>query len=91
MQQIAVKQLDRTNNCQQGEVEFLNEIVVLSTLNHPNVVNLRGYCSEDDHRLIVYEYMDRGSLDRVMYGMAVIHPSCMNKPSICCDDQINRC
>ncbi|KAE8697116.1 Kinase 2B isoform 1 [Hibiscus syriacus] len=40
-----------------------NELTFLKTLNHPNMVKLLGYCNERDHRIVVYEYMCRGSLD----------------------------
>jgi serine/threonine protein kinase len=40
----------------QTEVNFLGQ------LRHPNLVKLIGYCCEDDHRLLVYEFMFRGSL-----------------------------
>ncbi|KAJ9180708.1 hypothetical protein P3X46_008921 [Hevea brasiliensis] len=50
---IAVKRLN-----QEG---FRAEINYLGQLQHPNLVKLIGYCFEDDHRLLVYEFMPRGS------------------------------
>ncbi|PIN15368.1 Serine/threonine protein kinase [Handroanthus impetiginosus] len=58
---VAVKQLDR--NGFQGNKEFLVEVLVLSLLHHPNLVNLVGYCAEGSHRILVYEYMPNGSLE----------------------------
>ncbi|KAK6937660.1 Protein kinase domain [Dillenia turbinata] len=58
---IAVKQLDR--NGLQGNKEFLVEVLMLSLLHHPNLVNLIGYCADGDQRLLVYEYMPGGSLE----------------------------
>ncbi|CAN4097191.1 unnamed protein product [Withania somnifera] len=58
---VAVKQLDR--NGFQGNREFLVEVVILSLLHHPNLVNLVGYCSDGDQRILVYEYMPNGSLE----------------------------
>lgn len=58
---IAVKQLDR--NGMQGNREFLNEVLMLSLLHHQHLVNLIGYCSDGDQRLLVYEYMPLGSLE----------------------------
>ncbi|ESW18418.1 hypothetical protein PHAVU_006G039500 [Phaseolus vulgaris] len=58
---VAVKQLDR--NGFQGNREFLVEVLILSLLDHPNLVNLIGYCAEGEHRLLVYEYMVNGSLE----------------------------
>lgn len=60
-QVIAVKQLDR--NGLQGNREFLVEVLMLSLLHHPNLVNLIGYCADGDQRLLVYEYMAFGSLE----------------------------
>ncbi|KAL1567029.1 putative serine/threonine-protein kinase pbl23 [Salvia divinorum] len=59
--EVAVKQLDR--NGFQGNKEFLIEVLVLSHLHHPNLVNLIGYCAEGDHRVLVYQYMPYGSLE----------------------------
>ncbi|XP_059293287.1 probable serine/threonine-protein kinase PBL23 [Lycium ferocissimum] len=58
---VAVKQLDR--NGFQGTREFLVEVLILSLLHHPNLVNLVGYCSDGDQRILVYEYMANGSLE----------------------------
>ncbi|RWW27961.1 hypothetical protein GW17_00007585, partial [Ensete ventricosum] len=60
-QVVAVKQLDR--NGLQGNREFLVEVLMLSLLHHPNLVNLIGYCADGDQRLLVYEYMPLGSLE----------------------------
>uniref|UniRef100_A0A0E0APP7 non-specific serine/threonine protein kinase n=1 Tax=Oryza glumipatula TaxID=40148 RepID=A0A0E0APP7_9ORYZ len=58
---VAIKQLDR--NGLQGNREFLVEVLMLSMLHHPNLVNLIGYCADGDQRLLVYEYMPLGSLE----------------------------
>ncbi|XP_042005557.1 probable serine/threonine-protein kinase PBL23 [Salvia splendens] len=60
-EEVAVKQLDR--NGFQGNKEFLVEVMMLSLLHHQNLVNLVGYCSEGDQRILVYEYMLHGSLE----------------------------
>ncbi|KAG0480966.1 hypothetical protein HPP92_011824 [Vanilla planifolia] len=60
-QVVAVKQLDR--NGLQGNREFLVEVLMLSLLHHPNLVNLIGYCADGDQRLLVYEFMPLGSLE----------------------------
>lgn len=49
LQVVAVKQLDR--NGLQGNREFLVEVLMLSLLHHPNLVNLIGYCAYVDQRL----------------------------------------
>jgi serine/threonine protein kinase len=58
---IAVKQLDRDGF--QGNREFLVEVLMLSLLHHPNLVKLLGYCTDSDQRILVYEYMPKGSLE----------------------------
>ncbi|XP_028758123.1 probable serine/threonine-protein kinase PBL23 [Neltuma alba] len=60
-QVVAVKQLDR--NGFQGNREFLVEVLLLSLLDHPNLVHLVGYCADGDQRILVYEYMVNGSLE----------------------------
>ncbi|CAM8897537.1 unnamed protein product [Rhodiola kirilowii] len=61
-QVVAVKQLDR--NGLHGNKEFLAEIANLSLLNHPNLVNLVGYCADGDQRLLVYEFIAGGTLEQ---------------------------
>lgn len=56
----AIKRLK--NNNQQGEVEFQAEISTIGKVNHMNLIETWGYCAEGKHRLIVYEYMENGSL-----------------------------
>ncbi|CAO2842566.1 unnamed protein product [Amaranthus hypochondriacus] len=58
---VAMKQLDR--NGMQGNREFLSEVFMLSLVDHPNLVNLIGYCADGDQRILVYEYMAGGSLE----------------------------
>ncbi|CAL9116229.1 unnamed protein product [Musa acuminata var. zebrina] len=60
-QDIAVKQLERSGV--QGSREFLVEVLILSLLHHPNLVNLIGYCADGNQRILVYEYMPLGSLE----------------------------
>uniref|UniRef100_A0A453KCR7 Protein kinase domain-containing protein n=1 Tax=Aegilops tauschii subsp. strangulata TaxID=200361 RepID=A0A453KCR7_AEGTS len=43
------------------------EVNFLGQLKHPNLVKLIGYCCEDDHRLLVYEFMFRGSLENHLF------------------------
>ncbi|KAI5445593.1 serine/threonine-protein kinase RIPK isoform X2 [Lathyrus oleraceus] len=64
-QPVAVKLLDLESK--QGHKEWLTEVVVLGQLRHPHVVKLIGYCCEDEHRLLVYEYLPRGSLENQLF------------------------
>jgi serine/threonine-protein kinase PBS1 len=59
-QVVAVKQLGREGV--QGNHEFVVEVLMLSQLHHPNLVNLVGYCADGQQCMLVYEYMALGSL-----------------------------
>lgn len=63
---IAVKQL--SSRSRQGNREFLNEIGVISCIQHPNLVKLHGCCIEEDQLLLVYEYMENNSLASALFG-----------------------
>ncbi|XWS24178.1 hypothetical protein CRYUN_Cryun28dG0078500 [Craigia yunnanensis] len=56
---VAVKRL---NEVIQGEAEFLAEVNTIGKLNHMNLIEMWGFCAEKKHRLLVYEYMENGSL-----------------------------
>ncbi|CAK8532040.1 unnamed protein product [Lathyrus sativus] len=64
-QPVAVKLLDLESK--QGHKEWLTEVVVLGQLRHRHLVKLIGYCIEDEHRLLVYEYLPRGSLENQLF------------------------
>ncbi|CAN8270179.1 unnamed protein product [Cochlearia groenlandica] len=63
---IAVKSL--SSKSKQGNREFLNEIAMISALQHPNLVKLYGCCVEGDQLLLVYEYLENNSLARALFG-----------------------
>lgn len=62
---IAAKRLNQEGL--QGHKEWLTEINYLGQLYHPNLVKLIGYCLEEEHRLLVYEFMPRGSLENHLF------------------------
>ncbi|XP_010541992.1 PREDICTED: serine/threonine-protein kinase At5g01020 [Tarenaya hassleriana] len=64
-QPVAVKNLDPDGL--QGHREWLTEVICLGQLKHPNLVKLIGYCCEEEHRLLVYEFMPRGSLENQLF------------------------
>ncbi|KAK2988044.1 hypothetical protein RJ640_011655, partial [Escallonia rubra] len=66
---VAVKKL-KTESIQ-GHREWLTEVNYLGQLHHENLVKLIGYCSESDNRLLVYEFMPRGSLENHLFRKGV--------------------
>lgn len=63
---IALKTLSAESK--QGVREFLTEIDTISTVRHPNLVELIGCCVEGTQRILVYEYLENKSLDRALLG-----------------------
>ncbi|XP_061343792.1 putative receptor protein kinase ZmPK1 [Gastrolobium bilobum] len=61
----AIKRLGEAN---QGEAEFLAEISTIGMLNHMNLIDMWGYCVDGKHRLLVYEFMEHGSLAENLYS-----------------------
>ena len=62
-----MKQL--SSKSKQGNREFLNEIGMISALQHPYLVKLHGCCVEGDQLLLVYEYLENNSLARALFGI----------------------
>lgn len=47
---------------------FCNEILILSSITHPNLVKLHGYCSDPRGLLLVYDYVPNGTLADHLHG-----------------------
>ncbi|XP_050223541.1 serine/threonine-protein kinase PBL34-like isoform X2 [Mercurialis annua] len=69
---VAVKTLNHDGL--QGHKEWLAEVSFLGNLLHLNLVKLIGYCIEDDQRLLVYEFMPRGSLENHLFRRSLPLP-----------------
>ncbi|RZC54370.1 hypothetical protein C5167_013229 [Papaver somniferum] len=65
---IAVKQLSAKS--MQGNREFVNEINMISAIQHRNLVKLFGCCVEGNQLMVIYEYMENNSLARALFGRA---------------------
>ncbi|CAH9086415.1 unnamed protein product [Cuscuta europaea] len=62
---VAVKRLKPEGF--QGHKEWLTEVNYLGQLHHPNLVKLIGYCYQGDHRLLVYEFLPKGTLKNHLF------------------------
>ncbi|KAK6259171.1 hypothetical protein SCA6_013645, partial [Theobroma cacao] len=63
--ELAVKILKPTENAVK---EFVQEIEIITSLNHKNLISLFGLCFEDNKLLLVYDFLYRGSLEENLHG-----------------------
>lgn len=68
---VAIKKLVRLSH--QGDREFMAEMETLGKIKHRNLVPLLGYCKVGEERLLVYEFMEFGSLEEVLHGRTRDH------------------
>uniref|UniRef100_A0A5B7ACX2 Receptor-like serine/threonine-protein kinase n=1 Tax=Davidia involucrata TaxID=16924 RepID=A0A5B7ACX2_DAVIN len=66
---VAVKRL---GDVFQGEEEFWAEVSIIGKINHMNLVRMWGFCSEGRYRLLVYEYVKNGSLDKHLFSASIL-------------------
>ncbi|CAH2050343.1 unnamed protein product [Thlaspi arvense] len=65
---VAVKKLHSLSDQAEfaSHKSFLNEIRALTEIRHRNIVKLFGFCSHARHSFLIYEYLERGSLAKLL-------------------------
>jgi hypothetical protein len=61
---VAVKKLEGIG---QGKKEFRAEVSIIGSIHHLHLVRIKGFCAEGTHRLLAYEFMANGSLDKWIF------------------------
>ncbi|KAL3728897.1 hypothetical protein ACJRO7_033477 [Eucalyptus globulus] len=64
---VAVKRLERA--IERGEKEFQAEMAAISHTHHKNIVQLLGFCMESSKKLLVFKYMENGSLADLLFDV----------------------
>ncbi|KAH8508555.1 hypothetical protein H0E87_010609 [Populus deltoides] len=72
---VAVKRSDSSHG--QGLPEFRTEVMVLSKIRHRHLVSLVGYCDEGSEMILVFEFMEKGTLRDHLYSRM----ECLKNPS----------
>ncbi|XP_057750029.1 L-type lectin-domain containing receptor kinase IX.1-like [Arachis stenosperma] len=62
---VAIKRISQGS--QQGVREYASEVKIISQLRHKNLVQLIGWCHRKNDLLLIYEFMENGSLDSYIF------------------------
>ncbi|XP_028793039.1 LEAF RUST 10 DISEASE-RESISTANCE LOCUS RECEPTOR-LIKE PROTEIN KINASE-like 2.5 [Neltuma alba] len=71
---IAVKLLKASK---ENREDFINEVASISRISHVNVVTLLGFCFEGKQKVLIYEFVSNGSLDKFIHNNAYKNSLCL--------------
>lgn len=57
-----------SSESKQGVKEFFSEIDAITNVKHVNLIELLGCCVRGNEKILVYDYAENGSLDRLFLG-----------------------
>ena len=63
---VAIKAIKTLEN-ESGDEEFEKEVSLLASLHHPYILNFYGVCLTKSDKCMITQYLENGSLDRVLY------------------------
>ena len=66
---VVVKNLE---DVRQNKEDFQDELHVIARINHMNLVRIWGFCSERSHRMLVFEYVENGSLANILFKNKIL-------------------
>lgn len=63
---VAIKKIKHQDNDSIDQV--MNEIKLISSVSHPNLIRLLGFCIQNGEQILIYEYMPNGTLSQHLQG-----------------------
>ncbi|XP_021738544.1 G-type lectin S-receptor-like serine/threonine-protein kinase SD2-5 [Chenopodium quinoa] len=75
---LAVKKLEGMG---QGVKEFRAEVSIIGSIHHIHLVKIKGFCTEGNHWLLVYEFMENGSLDKWIFKRNIDNDCVLDWPT----------